>query len=92
MSSTLLKYVPLQFYSRLCIDPPLLHISIKSLNSKLYLPYYWKCDTNKYATQMPQIRHMHKLLNVHLWEKHATMPATYEVTPLNNVARIIVHR
>ena len=40
---------------------------------------------------MPQIWHMPKLLNMHLWEKYANICGTYEVASINNVARIAVH-
>ena len=33
-----------------------------------------------------------QLTDVHLWGKYANMYATYDIAPINNVARITVHR
>ena len=40
---------------------------------------------------MSQIWHMPKLLDMHLCGEYADIHTIYEVTPINNVARIAVH-
>ena len=49
---------------------------------------YHSTAKNVPATNMPLKCHMPKLLDVHLWKKHANIYATYEVAPINDVARI----
>ena len=46
-----------------------------------------KCH-NKSASQIPQIWHVTKFFNLHLWGKYTNIHATYEVALINNVARI----
>ena len=41
---------------------------------------------------MPQIWHVLKLFNAHLWGKYANIYSIYEAAPINDVARITVHR
>ena len=80
MPATLHVFVLLQFYC-----------SLYTGNNNLL--YYCKiCSSNKYAIQMSNKGHMPKLLNVHQWEKHASIYATYLFTGNNHVIMIVVHR
>ena len=59
----------------------------KSINYNIYLPYHCKiCVRNKDAPQVPQ------KFDVHLWGKYGNIYGTYEVAPINDVARIAVHK
>ena len=68
------------------------HICQKWINYNKFLPYYSKIIS---ATNMPLQCHkygMTKLFTMRVWEKYANIPATYEFSPINDVARITVHR
>ena len=84
---------PLHFYCSLHKDLTLLHISIKINNLQHLLSYYCKmCISNRYVPQMPLISPIPKLLNMHLWGEHTNIPVQYKVAPINDIARITVHR
>ena len=84
MSHTLLLYST----NRPHITPQIHH---KLINFKMYFPNYFKvCANNKYAPQIPNMCYMPNLLNMHLWKEHASIYSTYEVAPINDVARIAV--
>ena len=42
--------------------------------------------------QMPQLLHIPKILDVHLWRKYVNMHAKNDVASINDAARIAVHR
>ena len=48
------------------------------------------CAINKYSPHMPKICHMPSLFAMNLWSRHAHIHATYEVAPINDVARTAV--
>ena len=47
---------------------------------------------NKYATQMPNLCHMTKLLSVHQWEMYVNIYVLYELTGISHVTRSAAHR
>ena len=96
MPTTLYIYVPLHFWCSVHIDDKLFHTYIKNQQTpNMYLPYYCEiCASNKYIykPQMSQLCYIPKLLNGHLWRKYVHIYARYEVVPINDAARITVHR
>ena len=92
MPGTLDKHVPRHFFCILNIDPTLLHIPIKiSKLQHLFSTLLQNMWPQQICPHVPQIGHIPKLLDVHLWEKYANIHATYEVASINDVARIAVH-
>ena len=83
MPVTLHIHVPLHYFCSLHIEPTLLRISVKRKK---------KCPMLLPHTCQQEICHIPKLLNVHLWGKNANVYVTYEVAPINDVARIAVHK
>ena len=70
-----------------------MHTSTKI--NKLQLPFtilLQVCPNKSHAPQMPNICHMPKLLDFHLWRKYANILATYEVASIDDVTKVAVHR
>ena len=69
------------------------HFHQKSINCDISLTFYYKiCARQNMPPQMPWIRHMPKLLDMHLWGRYVNIHATYEANPIIDLARIAVHR
>ena len=80
--------MPLNIYT--CYITTYIHQTLRNCNT--YLPFYCRIfASNKYAPQMPQIWNMPKLLDMHLWGS-MLIYTTYEVAPINDVARITSHK
>ena len=87
-------YVTLYIYCSLHMDPTWLKTSIKYQCTATFI--YHTIAKYVPAINMPtgcqKMWHMPMLLNQYSWRKYANIQATCKVAPINDVARIVVHR
>ena len=87
---TLYMYVPLYCYCSLHLE----HHFRYPLKTAKYSFNFQSNAIHMQVTNMPlkcHICHMCKVLDVHLWGKHAKIYATYWVAPISDVAKSAVH-